>query len=113
MQPIISPNLPQKSVKAVLIDCKTNKKIIKLIEKQGIEAILVPQCSDLPFPVNSHPDMLCHHLGGKKIIVYKKITDIIGAKLENLSFEVIQSDYELKTEYSFDCAFNAARMAIK
>jgi hypothetical protein len=113
MQPIATPNLPQKNVRAVLIDCRTDKNIIKSIEKHGIEAVLIPQCEDLPYPVSAHPDMLCHHLEGRKIIVYKKTIDLIGLKLEKLGFEVLQSDYILKPFYPYDCALNTARLSDK
>jgi hypothetical protein len=113
MQPVLTPNLPKKSVKVVLIDSRTDKNLIKAIEKQGIEAILVPQCDDLPLPVSSHPDMLCHHLGSNEIVIYKNIIDVIGPKLENVGFKVIQSDFILKPKYPYDCALNVARVSDK
>jgi rRNA-processing protein FCF1 len=111
MKFVLSPNLPKNIVKVVLLSSGADIKIIKALDKQGIESILVPQCDNLQAQVNSHPDMLCHHLGGNQIVIHKQIIDIIGSKLEKLGFEVIQSDFDLKPDYPNDCALNIARIS--
>lgn len=113
MQFVLSPNLPTKNIKVVLLNGRANTKILKALAKQGIEAVLVPPCEDLLEPVRSHPDMLCHHLGGDLIVIHKKIIDVIGSKLKKLGFVVIQSDFNLKPYYPNDCALNIARISDK
>lgn len=107
---IETPYLPQKPVKAVLIDQRAGQGIFQFFREKNIKTIPVPPCEDLEEPVSSHPDMLCHLLSENKILIYKKKAESIADELIQLGFQVITDDSVLKKEYPYDVCYNAARI---
>lgn len=112
MRYVVSPNLPQNPVRVVLLGQDAAEieggAITRHLEKQSIHAILVPRCKELSRPLASHPDMLCHHLGGDKILVYRGIADVLAPQLEKYGFSIAVSRRTLKPRYPDDVALNAA-----
>ena len=68
MKFIESPNLPKRMVKAVIADCKTDKASLDTLNRLGINVILSCELNSLYDAVNSHPDMMIHHLGDNKFV---------------------------------------------
>ena len=102
------PNLPQGTVRTVLVSEEAGAEIISGIIKLGLEPVLIPPCDDLPLPVRAHPDLLLNHIGGNQIVVYHKIADKIAPQLKNKGFQVILSENRLRPVYPYDCALDAA-----
>lgn len=101
---IKSPNLPKSRVNTVLISSKYDY-IIKEIEKLGIECIKIKPLKNLDTPVNCHPDMILHHLGGRDIVLYnydEQLNDILTKK----GFNLIFCDSKIKKEYPYDIPLN-------
>lgn len=107
---IKKPNLPQNKVSLVLISSEVGFDIVNELEKMNIEVIKVPPCNDIQKPVSRHPDMLFHHLGGRKIIYYKSAGKSVCERLSELGFELTQSKKTLSPDYPNDIALNAARI---
>jgi hypothetical protein len=105
---IKTPNLPQSDVTLVAIS-GTYAKIIHALHLLGIETIAIEPCGRLSNAINSHADMLCHHLGGNQVIV-EQGEKSLKLKLESYGFEVINSNRCVSKLYPYDVLFNAARM---
>lgn len=102
------PNLPESFVKVVAISSK-DKSLELDLAKTGIDSILISPCHDLDLPVNSHTDMLLHHLGKNKLVLAKK--DICDEeKLRYWGFEISYAVKDLKKKYPNDVALNVARI---
>jgi hypothetical protein len=104
------PNLPTNDVKAVLISKEAGGEVMKILEKRGVEALIVPPCTDIAPQVSAHPDMLFHHLGGDRIIYYRGAAGTVCRRLTELGFDMERSDMPLEPQYPHDIALNAARV---
>lgn len=105
---IESPNLPNGRVTTMVVS-PLYDGVTSDLRSFGIKLILTEKCTDLQDPVSFHPDMLCHHFGGRDIIVYpysysleQQLCDI-GMRVERLS-------RPLTSQYPGDVAINAARV---
>lgn len=106
---VLRANLPENQVALVLADERLPDKMRKNLLERGVRVLSVPGCGRLPAPVRSHPDMLCHHLGGKQIVVCRELPDRLRKKLLRLGFIPSVSTKSLQERYPFDCSLNAAR----
>lgn len=97
-------NLPTSRVNTVLISSKY-ENIIKEVEKLGIECIKVNPLKNLDTPVNCHPDMILHHLGGKDIVLYD-YDKTLNEALRQKGFNLIFCDSKIKKEYPYDIPLN-------
>lgn len=101
---ISTPNLPQSRVNTVLISSKY-EHIIKEVEKLGIECIKVKPLKNLDTPVNCHPDMILHHLGGKDILLFD-YDENLNQTLRQKGFNLIFCESKIKKEYPYDIPLN-------
>lgn len=108
MRFIKTPNLPESDVALIAVS-GTYQKIIDALNELGIETIMVKPNRSLSKPVNSHADMLCHHLGNNKIIVAQGEV-YLKSKLESHGFEVIDSNKCISKLYPYDVPLNAVRV---
>lgn len=103
---VLSPNLPQKAVSHCIIGSAHSETIADL-SKLRITSITSP-----PFgrtPIASHVDIVCHHIGGRDIVVYPYNGDFTDT-IKSLGFNVIFPDETLGQCYPFDVLLNAARV---
>jgi len=103
-----TPNLPESDAVLVAVSA-TYQGIIDSLHALGMESIAVKPCLNLSDPVNSHADMLLHHLGGNKIVVAKG-EEYLKSEFESQGFEVTVSNKCISKLYPTDVPLNAARV---
>ena len=105
---IKTPNIPTSAVSTVLVDYRTNEKIIKNLNKLGIKTILSCKNKNISKPVCGHADMMICHLGSNSFVCspdsYDYFTDIFEATGINL----IRGNSALSRTYPYDTAYNVA-----
>lgn len=104
---INEPNLPTSKVLYAIT--APNESVVNALSKMGINCITTRESPDLSTPVNCHPDMLCHHLGGKTFVVYRDQTELID-KLKSLGAKVQITTKILQPHYPYDIALNVLRL---
>ncbi|HEX3038610.1 MAG TPA: hypothetical protein VHO94_06420 [Oscillospiraceae bacterium] len=102
------PNLPRGDV-AVVVTSGTYPEIVAGLCKMGIEVLQTQPSKQLSTPVCCHADMLCHHLGGNKIMVVKGEI-ILANELKLHNFIVTEANDYLGSDYPHDILLNAARI---
>lgn len=98
------PNLPDRPVKGVIIDCRADRETIESLEKRGIEPILSYQSDNLHPAICSHPDMTIAHLDGNRFICAPDAYGYYKSVLQNA--EIIKGAVDIKPEYPHDVAYN-------
>ena len=71
------PFLPEKNIKAVLIDYKTDVEAIKALRSLDIKIIKTVPCKELYDAINGHPDIVVFHIGDNKLIVAPNVFDML------------------------------------
>lgn len=105
---IKTPNLPMQKVKICIVSSNV-KSVIDDLNDLSIETLLVPPCKHLQEGISCHADMVCHHLGENRIVIYnydKNFTE----QVINLGFKVYYTYKKLKENYPDDVLLNAARV---
>ncbi|MFU0833345.1 MAG: CoA transferase [Oscillospiraceae bacterium] len=108
MRYIKIPNLPQSDVGLMAVSA-TYPNILNTLKKLGIKVIPVKPRPMLETPIQSHADILCHHLGGSHIIVAKG-EKFLQSELKKFGFDVIESLTPISSPYPSDVGLNAARV---
>ena len=108
MEYVSSPNLPQGRVLVAAVSVQ-HQLITSTLERQGIKCVGATPHSRVAEPVQTHADMLLHHLGGKQIIAAEKNAPYVE-QLKSLGFEVSILSQSLHKSYPRDVALNAARI---
>lgn len=106
MKFVESPNLPKGRVKTVIADCKISKKSLDTLDKLGIKVILSCELASLYDAVNSHPDMMIHHLGNNKFVTVSEAYEHFTKAMPEA--EIIKGASVLTDKYPNDIAYNAA-----
>ncbi len=101
-------NLPQNMVTTMIISPQYDKVMDDLIQ-MGIKCLLTEKCTDVQDPVSFHPDILCHHLGGDKIVVYP-YSHNLNFWLEEINMKVVWVDRPFNQHYPNDVALNSVRI---
>lgn len=101
-------NLPINMVSTMIISPQYDKVMYDFIE-MGIKCILTEKCTDVQDPVSFHPDILCHHLGEKKIVVYP-YSHGLNLTLDRLGMDVVWVDTPFEQHYPRDVALNSVRI---
>jgi hypothetical protein len=70
----------------------------------------VQQIQSLAKPVQTHPDMQFHHLGGQKIVCLPEKERSDCKKLLDMGFELIKYKNAVSQDYPHDIALDAARV---
>jgi len=104
------PNLPKSRVIAAAISVNAKKLALELI-KLGINPIYVQPNSALTRTVQSHPDMLIHHLGGDAVLLAKGQGSLFF-RLSELGFNPKYIEADLNKAYPTDCLLNGARVGL-
>ena len=110
MRFVESPNVPQAPVKAVLIDGRTDSKIISSLVNLGIEVIKTARHLNLYDAVSYHPDVVIHHLGEEFIVYAPGTSHTMLDELRKLGFSLIEGQTPLNEKYPFNIAYNVARV---
>ena len=108
MEFLKTPNLPDRPVKGVIIDCRANKETIESLKMLGIEPILSYQSENLYPSICSHPDMTITHLGGNKFICAPDSYDYYKCVLTEA--EIIKGAVDITPEYPHDVTYNVTML---
>lgn len=101
-------NLPMNMVTAMIISPQYDKVMCDFIQ-MGIRCILTDKCTDVQDPVSFHPDILCHHVGGDKIVVYP-YSHNLNYNLELISMNTVWVEKPFNQHYPNDVALNSVRI---
>lgn len=101
-------NLPENMVTTMIISPQYDKVMYDFMEL-GIKCVLTEKCTDIQDPVSFHPDILCHHLGDNKLVIYP-YSHGFNYCLEQLEMEVVWVDKPFNQHYPNDVALNAVRI---
>ncbi len=108
MEFVFSPNLPQGKVAIAAVSAE-HFSILSALKRHDVKYINITPYPGLAAPVQTHADMLFHHLGGGKIIAAAPESPY-ARELTQLGFEVIPLAQGLHNSYPKDTALNAARI---
>lgn len=101
-------NLPEGAVAAAAVS-SLHKEVLNCLKEWGIEPICIEPCKELPEPICSHADLICHPVGDKKVIVAKSAKKISQLFRGN-GAEVIESEQSPGIFYPKDVGLCAARI---
>ncbi len=102
-----NPNLPENDVTLVVMS-GIDRNLISKVENMGISVIAVDACLALANPVNSHADMLIHHLGGNNFATALNLPCFRQLESEEASIAYIGE--RLGNVYPYDILLNFARV---
>lgn len=107
---IEKPNLPQREVKTVIMDYRTDDEILSELSHMGIEAIKTERCNELYEAINGHPDILIHHIGGNSLVIAPNIYDKVVEKFIKKGFALTKGATWLQRNYPENIAYNVLRL---
>lgn len=105
IKPISSPNLPMSRVRVMAVSAKF-PQFAEKISSFGITPLEISPCSFLPEPVNSHPDLLIHHLGGEQLC-FTDHSSACTKQLAKLPFHLVKRKQLPEKKYPKDIGLNA------
>ena len=111
MKFIRNPNLLQSDIGLAAVS-RTYPELLRALHRLGIETVEVGPDARLDAFVSSHADMLCHHLGDRKIVCARGNPEISEA-LAGYGFDVLESNVCIHQPYPADVALNALRVGEK
>lgn len=103
-----TPNLPESGAVLAAVS-GTYHEVVDALNAYAIETIVIKPCRSLGKAINSHADMVCHHLGGNQIIVAQG-EEYLKAEFKRHGFEVIDSNKCISEFYPNDVSLNAVRV---
>lgn len=105
-----TPYIPNKAVKAVIVDYRISAKAEKTLQMMDIDVIKTVPCMDLYDSINGHPDILMHHLGKEKIVVAPNVYGKLAPILIKKGFAVTKGATWLLRNYPNNVAYNVMRI---
>ncbi len=105
------PYLPTRKVKYVIIDYRTDKKIIKSLEEQGLTVFFTKKIDSLYDAVSGHADMGICHLGGRNFVCEPSVYDYYASTLRLPGINLIKGSSAITSTYPYDIAYNVARVS--
>lgn len=111
MKFVENPNFPQSDVGLAAVS-RTYPEIPEALRRLGIKTVEVGPDARLDASVSNHADMLCHHLGGRKIVCARGNPNL-AKTLMQYGFDVIESNICIHRPYPADVALNALRVGEK
>lgn len=102
------PNLPDRPVSMVLLDFRTDKKIVGELHNLGIEALFTYCNINLPDSICGHPDMFFHHLGNNNFVCSYDSYDFFSKLFSNININLIRGKTMLSSTYPQDIAYNVS-----
>jgi hypothetical protein len=104
------PFLPAGKVSLVLIDSRMGDNAKQLLKSSGVHYIEVPPCDALYDAISCHPDIQCHPLGGRKIVLAPNTSESLRIQLLQQDFEIHVGNTILEGNYPNNIAYNVARI---
>jgi hypothetical protein len=104
------PYLPENKVRAVILDGRTPKDIIKKFYNMNIEVLLTPQCKNVYEAIAYHPDIMLHLIDEKTVVVEPNIDEKFLYALEQYGLTISYGEKEIESNYPLDIAYNVARV---
>ena len=106
MNLVNKPFLPEKDIKAVLIDYKTDAEVIEALRNLDIEIIKTVPCKELYDAINGHPDIVVFHIGDNKLVVAPNVFDKLQPVLSKKGFALTKGETWLNRNYPENIAYN-------
>lgn len=100
------PHLPDSPVLAAAAG---QAFVCRDLARLGVRPLLVPPCRDLAAPVQSHADMLLHHLGGPEVAVHGYSSRLVDS-LSAFGLHPRIGSSPLTQKYPGDVAYNFCRL---
>jgi len=107
---INNPNLPDKGVRTVILDYRTDIEILLSLSNMGIDIIKTNCCRELYGAIKGHPDILMHHIGDNSIVIAPNIYDKVAPKLQKKGFALTKGAAWLHRNYPQNIAYNVLRI---
>lgn len=104
------PNIPEKSVKTIIIDGRVPASIIRSLEKEGIAVVPTAPHPDVYAAIAYHPDIMLHHIGGSKIVYAPNTSQHLLDTLRDMGFDLVTGQVRLTEKYPGTIAYNIARV---
>ncbi|HHY81863.1 MAG TPA: hypothetical protein GX505_04185 [Clostridiales bacterium] len=104
------PFLPSEKVCLAMIDSRMDLEMKQHLRNQGVDLIEVPPCNALYDSISCHPDIQCHHIGGRRIVLAPNASESLKNQLIQHNFEIITGNTTLEGNYPNDIAYNVARI---
>ncbi len=104
------PNLPQSRVKLAVIDGRADAAIQYELEKLGIELIRTGRHTGIYDAISYHPDIVIHHIGGRKIVFAPGTSPEFLDALKKCKFDLLEGKAVLTAAYPGNVAYNVARV---
>ena len=101
MEFVKCPNLPQNSVKTLILGQKYAEFLDLALKRHGISPIYVPDNPDVDERMSGHADLSVLHIGGARLICAKhlngsKFSEKLTEEKEIVSFEETEADRLVK-----------------
>jgi hypothetical protein len=110
---IVSPNLPEGMVKAMLAPRGICSDALSELEKAGVRTVPAGQCGALPEPVAAHADMLFHQLSDSGAVIFGGNPEL-ESNLADIGFtKILRADIPPESKYPHDIALDAARIGAR
>ncbi|MDP4180796.1 MAG: hypothetical protein Q8942_06865 [Bacillota bacterium] len=106
----IIPNLPHSKVKMLIIDARINQRIQSSLSEMNIGLLKTARIPNVYDAISYHPDIMLHHVGGKKLVYAPGLDESLLNTLLSHGFHMIKGLTELTSAYPGDIAYNAARV---
>lgn len=104
---IKNPNLPNKKIKAVLIDYRADRAEEEL-KKLGIKVFKTPPLNIAYPTISGHADIVFHQLNQNKAVVAPEAYLYFNKLFSDI--EIIKGSSKVLNTYPFDIAYNVARV---
>ena len=105
---ISEPNLPNQKVTLAAVS-EQLPNICAELTRLGVSCLTVTAFSCLAEPVCSHADMLCHPMGGEKVLIARGNKHLF-LELKKAGFYPEETQKNLMKEYPGDILLNAAQI---
>ena len=102
------PNLPQNKVTLFAV-AEGFDELSSSLKEFGAEVITVKRDSTFEACESNHPDMHIHHLGDKKVLLYRE-DEYLCKEFQQRGFEVLYAAEKKQGEYPKSAALNACRI---
>lgn len=108
MRYVEQPNLPRGDVRLAAVS-GTYSEILHSLASRGIETVEIRPNKNLDQPIQSHADMLCHHLGGNQLMIAQGERDL-RSRFEKFGFRIFESERPVRSPYPNDSSLNVLRV---
>lgn len=94
-------------MKNLIVDYRISDEEEASLKSMNYNVLKCPECPQVLWPINGHPDMQVNILSNNTIVVHNQISDDFINLLSGLNYRVILSKNTLKNNYPYDIILNA------